>query len=146
MNDLKLFAKDDHELEGLLQTVKKLSDNTGMNFGVENCEKATFLKGRLEKSTSIELENSTKIRELEQEEVYKYLGGNQSNGLQHATMKEKIKECYRRVRAIFKTELNSTNRTQAINTLAILVATYSFNIITGICQISRKWTQKYLNY
>ena len=91
-----------------------------MNFGVENCEKATFLTGRLEKSTSIELENSTKIRELEQEEVYKYLGGNQSNGLQHATMKEKIKECYRRVRAIFKTELNSTNRMQAINTLAIL--------------------------
>ena len=45
-------------------------------------------------------------------------------------MKEKIrKECYRRVRAILKTELNSANRTEAINTLAIPVVTYSFNII-----------------
>ena len=45
-------------------------------------------------------------------------------------MKEKIrKECYRRVWAILKTEINSANRVQAINTLALPVVTYSFNII-----------------
>ena len=27
MDNLKLFANDDHELEGLLQTVKKFSDD-----------------------------------------------------------------------------------------------------------------------
>ena len=44
-------------------------------------------------------------------------------------MKEKIRrECYRRVRAILKTELNSANRIEAINTLAIPVVTCSFNI------------------
>ena len=103
MDDLKLFTKDDHELDGLLQTIKKFSDNIGMKFGIEKCAKATFLKRRLEKS--IELDNSTKIKELEQEEVYKYLGVNESNGIQHVTMKEKIrKECYRRVRAILKTQ------------------------------------------
>ena len=78
----------------------------------------------------IELDNSTKIKELEQEEVYKYLGVNESNGIQHVTMKEKIrKECYRRVRAILKTELNSANRIQAINAFAIPVVTYSFCMI-----------------
>ena len=46
--------------------------------------KATFLKGRLKKSTSIELDNSLKIKELEQEEVYKFLGVNESNQIQHA--------------------------------------------------------------
>ena len=50
MDDLKLFTKDDHELEGLLQTIKKFSDNIGMKFGIEKCAKATFLKRRLEKS------------------------------------------------------------------------------------------------
>ena len=30
MDDLKLFAKDDNYLEGLLQTLKKFSDNIGM--------------------------------------------------------------------------------------------------------------------
>ena len=45
-------------------------------------------------------------------------------------MKEKIrKECYRRVRVILKTELNSANRSPSINTLAIPVVTYSFHII-----------------
>ena len=51
--------------------------------------KATFLKERLEKSTSIELDNSTKIKELEQEEVYKYLGVNVSNGIKNTTLKRK---------------------------------------------------------
>ena len=30
MDDLKLSAKDDNYLEGLLQTLKKFSDNIGM--------------------------------------------------------------------------------------------------------------------
>ena len=114
MDDLKLFAKDDPKLEGLLQTVKQFSGDIGMKFGLEKCAKATFFKGSLEKSTSIKLENSTKIKELEQEELYKYLGANESNGIQHVTMKEKIrKEYYRRVRAILKTELDSVNRIQS---------------------------------
>ena len=130
MDDLKLFAKNDHELEGLLQTAKKFNDDIGMEFGLEKCAKATFLKGRLEKSTSIELGNSTKIKELAQEEVHRYLGVNESNRIQHAIMKEKIrKEWYRRVQAILKKELNSANQIQAVNTLAIPAVTYSFNII-----------------
>ena len=52
MDDLKLFAKDGHELKRLLQKVKKFSDDIGMKSGLE--------KRRLEKSTSIELDNSTK--------------------------------------------------------------------------------------
>ena len=79
VDDLKLFPKDDYKLEGLLQTVNKFSDNIGQNFGLEKCAKTTFLKGRIENSTSIELDNSTKIKELEEEEVCKDLGVNKSN-------------------------------------------------------------------
>ena len=41
-----------------------------MTFGLEKNAKATSVKGRLEKSTSIELDNTTEIKELEKEEVY----------------------------------------------------------------------------
>ena len=34
MDDLKLFPKEDDNLEGLLQTVKKFSDGIGMSFGL----------------------------------------------------------------------------------------------------------------
>ena len=69
MDNLKLFAKDDHELEGFLQTVKKFSSNSSLD------QKNATLKKRLEKSTLIELDNSTEIKKkIEQKEVYKYLG------------------------------------------------------------------------
>ena len=47
-----------------------------------------------------------------------------------AAVKEKIrKEFYQRSQAILKIELNSANRVEAINILAIPVVAYSFNIM-----------------
>ena len=70
------------------------------------------------------------IIDLEQEKVCKYLGADESSGIQHAAMKQKLKkELVRRTRLIPKTELNSRNRTTAINMLAIPVITYSYYII-----------------
>ena len=44
-------------------------------------------------------------------------------------MKEKIrKECYRRVREVLQSELNAKNKLEPINTLAISVVSYSFNV------------------
>ena len=120
---MKLFAKNDNDLEGVLQAVKKFSDDIGMTFGLDKCAKVSFKRGMLIKSTSLELDRITIIRHLDQEEFYKYLGVKESDGIQHSQMKETIrKECYRRVRAILKTELNSANRIEAINTLVIPVA------------------------
>ena len=130
MDDLKLFAKDDKNLEEMLKLVKKFSDDNGMTFGLEKCPKASFKRGKLTRSVSIELDRDTIIKDLDQEEYYKHLGVNECEGIQHSQMKEKIrKECYNRVRAILKIELNSANRIEAINTLAIPVVTYSLSIV-----------------
>ena len=96
-----------------------------MEFGLDKCAKATFKRGKLTETFDIQLDTDTCIKELEQENTYKYLGVDEGDGIQHAKMKEKVrKEYYRRVRMVLKTELNA-----AINTLAIPVVTYSFNII-----------------
>ena len=130
MNDLKLYAKDDSGLEGLLRIMKGFSDDIGMEFGLSNCAKVTFKRGKLEKSDHVRLDEETMIKDLEQGKVYKYLGIDDSSGIQHATMKQKLKkELVRRTRLILKTELNSKNRITAIKMLAIPVITYSFNII-----------------
>ena len=42
IDDLKLFAKDDNDLKGLLKTVQKFSDDIGMSFGLDKCAKATL--------------------------------------------------------------------------------------------------------
>ena len=62
-----------------------------MEFGLDKCAKATFKNGKLTE-TSIKLDINTTIKELEQEESYKYLGINEGDGIQHSQMKEKIQE------------------------------------------------------
>ena len=52
------------------------------------------------------------------------------------------KECYCRVWAIMKTELNSANRIEAINTLAMSVVTYSFNMINWTVFETRRLATK----
>ena len=60
-------------------------------------------KEKLSYTSGIKLNDGTIIRELEQEEVYKYLGVNEGSEIKHAMMKEKLrKECIRRVRIIMK--------------------------------------------
>ena len=130
MDDIQIFASNDGELEGMLKTVKKFGADIGMEFGLNKCAKASFKKEKLSHTSGIKLNDGTIIRELEQEEGYKYLGVNEGSGMKHVMMKEKLrKECIRRVRIIRKTELNSKNRIIAINTIAVPVIFYSFNII-----------------
>ena len=91
MDDLMLFAKDDNDPGGLLQTVKKFSDDSGMSFGLDKCTKATFKRGKLTRTTSVELDRNTVIKDLKQKEVHKYFGIDESNGIQHAAMRKSKK-------------------------------------------------------
>ena len=54
MDDLKLYAKNDKELESLHSTVKQFSDDIGMEFGLDKRAKATFIKGKLTRTTAVE--------------------------------------------------------------------------------------------
>ena len=139
MDDLKLYSKIDNRVEGLLNTVKIFSDDIKVQFGLDKCAKAYFKRGKLTKTSSVKLDATTIILELEQEGTYKYLGIEKGNGIKHAAMREKIrKECYRRIKMILKSELNSFNKVTAINTLAFPVAAYSFNVINWQMKEIRK--------
>ena len=109
--------------------MKQFSDDIGIEFGLHKCAKATFIKGKLTRATTFELDIDTTSRELDQDKTYKCLGIEEGNGIQHSKMKEKIrKQCYRRARATLKTELNSANRIEPMNTLAMPVVQYSFKV------------------
>ena len=130
MDHLKLYAKDDSELERLLRILKGFSDDIGMELGLSKCNKPTFKRDKLENSDHAWLDEETMIKDLEQEKVYKYLVVDESSGIQHTTMQQKLKkELVKRTLLILKSDLNSKNRITAINILAIPVITYSFNII-----------------
>ena len=108
--------------------VKQFSENARMEFGLDECAKVKFFRGKLLKAKNVTLDTTTVIKDLEPEQ---YLGVTEGNRIQHSSIREKIlKECFRRVRSILRIILNVRNRIDAINSLALPVVTYSFAIIS----------------
>jgi hypothetical protein len=148
MDDLKLTAKSEEEIRKQIQTVKIFSDDIYMEFGLEKCAKITFKKGKLIHSQNLVIDINREIQELEQGKMYKYSGIEESEGIQHQQMKERLKQEYRRrLRMILKSELKARNKITAIGALAVPVLRYSFGVINWrieeIKQIDRK-TRKML--
>ena len=56
MDDLKLYAEDEHGLEKLIEVVHAFSKDIGMEFGLDKCAKCTIKKGKKIKGVDIEIE------------------------------------------------------------------------------------------
>jgi hypothetical protein len=54
-----------------------------MEFGLEKCAKVTFKRGKLISLQNLVIDNNREIRELGQGKTYKYLGIEESEGIQH---------------------------------------------------------------
>ena len=101
-----------------------------MEFGPEKCAKIAFKRGKLVHSQNLVIDINKEIQELEQGKMYKYLGIEESEGIHHQQMKERLKQEYsRRLRMILKSELNSRNKITAIGAIAVPVLGYRFGII-----------------
>ena len=74
MDDLKLIAKSEEELQTQIHTVKTFSENIHMEFGLEKCAKIAFKRGKLVHLQNLVIDINREIQELEQEKTYKYLG------------------------------------------------------------------------
>ena len=86
-----------------------------MEFGLEKCAKITFKRGKLVHLQDLVIDTNRVIQELEQGKTYKYLGIEESEGIQHQQMKEILKKEYsRRLRMILKSELNARNKTRQL--------------------------------
>ena len=53
MDDLKLYAKSEKELDSLIQTVRAFSKDVGMQFGIEKCSTLVMKRGKRVKSDGI---------------------------------------------------------------------------------------------
>ena len=95
----------------------------------------TFVNGRLSGHNSgVTVGNSDTIICLEQGQVYKYLGVDESNSIQHSMMRERLRrEYFRRVKLVLPTELRGRNKSLAINGFALPVLTYGFDVIHWGC-------------
>ena len=126
MDDIKLFAKNENELETLLHTFRIYSQDIGMEFGIEKCALLVMKSGKQHLTDGIELPNQDKIKTLAENETFKYLGILESDTIKQVAMKNKIqKEYLRRTRKLLETKLNSRNLIKRINTWAVSLVRYS---------------------
>ena len=72
MDDIKLFAKNENELETLIQAVRMYSQDIGMEFGIEKCAMLIMKRGKQHITERMELPNQEKMRTLGEKESHKY--------------------------------------------------------------------------
>ena len=126
MDNIKLFAKNEKELEILIHTIRIYSQDIGMEFGIEKCALLVMKSGKRHLTDGIELPNQDKIRTLAENETYKYLGILEAGTIKQIEMKNKIqKEYLRRTRKLVETKLNCRNLIKGINTWAVPLVRYS---------------------
>ena len=129
MDDLKLFAKSEDQIETLIQTTNIFITDIRMEFGIKKCGVLILKRGKIVKSDGIELPNDEVIKEVD-ENGYTYLGVVELDKMMEEEMKTKtIKEYKRRLRLILKSKLNGKNKITAINTWAVAIFRYGGGII-----------------
>ena len=73
-DDIKLFAKNEKELETLIHTVRIYSQDIGMEFGIEKCAMLIMKSRKRHMIDKRELPDHEKTRTLREKETCKYLG------------------------------------------------------------------------
>ena len=120
MDDLKLYSRNQKELDSLVQTIRIFSKGIGMEFGIEKCAMLVFEKGKIVKSVGIALPDGKVIKSLQEAENYKYHGILEAERILGEEMKLKVsKEYFRSLKKVLKSKLNNENLVQGVNTWAV---------------------------
>ena len=137
MDDIKLFAKNEKELETLILIIRIYSQDIGMEFGIEKCAMLVMKSGKRHMTDRMELPNHDRIRTLEENKTYIYLGILEADTIKQVQMKDtNRKEYLRRTRKLLEIKLSSRNLIKGINTWAVPLVRYSGPFL--------KWTREEL--
>ena len=135
VDDLKTFARNLPDALEQLDIITTFSNDIGMSFGADKCAYMSIQNGKRHVRGETIHMNGLELNELEVGESYKYLGQDEDISYKGELNKEKVmKEYYRRVRKIWKSELYSKNKILAHNTFAVPVLVPTFGVLD--------WTKK----
>ena len=130
MDDLKLYSKNEKELDSLIQTVRVFSQDIRMEFGIDKCATIVLKRGKLVKSDGIKLPDGKEMKSLNEGDGYKYLGVTEADEIKKKEIKEKVGKVYkRRFRKVLGTKLSGENVIKGINIWAISLLRYSAAIL-----------------
>ena len=130
VDDLKVYQESHEILRYVNEVIVQASHNTGACYGVSKCAEIEFELGKIVKGEGFEvLGERMKAIDSGDNEIYKFLGIDQADGIKTKKVFERVKcEVNNRVKMLTNTELNDVNFLCAINTKVIPAAAYSMNV------------------
>ena len=143
MDDIKLYAKNEKELETLIHAFRIYSQDIQMEFGIGRSAMLVMKSGKRHMTDGMELPNHDKIRTFEENETYKYLGILEADTIKQVQMKDMIqKEYLRRTRKLVETKLSSRTLIKGINTWAVPLVRYSGPFLKSTREELKQMDQK----
>ena len=129
-DDLMVYQENHLKLDIANETIVKASMDTGACYGVKKCAEIVFRKGKMVKGQGLPvLEEKMKALDTEKNDVYKFLGCEQSDDIDVKKVLERVKkEIKKREEHLVKLHLNDKNLIKAIDCKVIPVAGYIMNV------------------
>lgn len=90
MDDLKLYGRDERELNSPVNTVRVFSTDTGMEIGLKKCGVLVMKRGKVVEFVGKDLPDGERMKTVS-EDGYKYLGVLELDGVLNDEMKVKLK-------------------------------------------------------
>ena len=69
MDDIKLYGRNIKDIDTLIQTVRIVSGDIKMEFGIEKCALINIVKGKVTRTEGIQLPDGNTIKEIDEEEI-----------------------------------------------------------------------------
>ena len=130
MDDMKLFAKNEDQINKLVNIVRMFLEDIKMEFGLPKCGVLIMKRGKVVKSEGISMLDGKMMKNIK-EGGYKYLGILEADGVKHEEKKDQTKKEYiRRVRNILKSKSNKRNIISANYSRAVSIVRYGARIIS----------------
>ena len=130
VDDLKVHQYNHKTLKDVNEMIVQASNDTGACYGVAKCAEVVFERGKMVKGEGLQVLNE-RMRTIDPDknEIYKFLGVKQADGIKKKEVYNRVKEeISRRMNVITRTELNYKNLVKAINTKVIPVINYPMNV------------------
>ena len=130
VDDLKQYKESHETLKDVNEIIVQTSHDTGACYGVTKCAEIVFERGKMVRGEGLQvLEEHMDSMDPDKNEIYKFLGIEQADGIKTKRVYERVKhEVTKRVRMLINTELNDINLVCAINAKVIPVAAYPMNV------------------
>ena len=130
VDGLKVYQENHKTWKDINEMIVQASNDTAACYGVAKCAKAVFDRRKMVKVRGLQVLNERmKTIDPNENEIYKFLGVEQADGIKKKEVYKRVKEeINRRLNIIARTELNDKNQVKAINTKVIPVAAFAMNI------------------